>query len=358
MKHNRIVIKIGSNVLTRMDGTLDHTRISSLVDQVGTLYRSGLEVVLISSGAVASGRSELSIKKKLDTVSSRQLFSSVGQVKLINTYYNLFRELGITCGQVLTTKESFSSRGHYLNQKNCINTMLENGIIPIINENDTISVTELMFTDNDELSGLIATMVQADVLVILSNVDGIYDGNPNDESSQIIKEIDKDTQLSDYISPDKSQFGRGGMLTKSRISQKVASEGIEVIITNGSRDNILTDLLLNKNEVLSTHFLPSKKVITGVKKWIAHSESFTKGKIIINQGAYDAILNNKVVSILPIGILSVEGDFEKDDIISILSPDGTYIGLGKTSYNSELARELMGVKGQKPIIHYDYLYIE
>ena len=155
----RIAVKIGSNVLTRKDGTLDITRMSALVDQVADLHRQGMEIVLISSGAVASGRSEIKAGKKLDPVSARQLYSAVGQAKLINRYYELFREHGMTCGQVLTTKENFGSRTHYLNQKHCMEVMLENKVIPIVNENDTISVTELMFTDNDELSGLIATMM-------------------------------------------------------------------------------------------------------------------------------------------------------------------------------------------------------
>ena len=170
----RVAIKIGSNVLTRPDGTLDITRMSALVDQIAELHRAGNEIVLISSGAVASGRSEIHVGKKLDTVSARQLYSAVGQAKLINRYYELFREHGLACGQVLTTKESFGSRTHYLNQKHCIEVMLANAVIPIVNENDTISVTELMFTDNDELSGLIATMLGVDRLILLSNIDGIY----------------------------------------------------------------------------------------------------------------------------------------------------------------------------------------
>ena len=165
---NRIAVKIGSNVLTRKDGTLDITRMSALVDQVAELHRKGVEVVLISSGAVASGRSEIKAGKKLDPVSARQLYSAVGQAKLINRYYELFREHGMTCGQVLTTKENFGSRTHYLNQKHCMEVMLENKVIPIVNENDTISVTELMFTDNDELSGLIATMMGMDALIAIS----------------------------------------------------------------------------------------------------------------------------------------------------------------------------------------------
>ena len=175
-QYKRIAVKIGSNVLTRKDGSLDVTRMSALVDQIAELRENGIEVILISSGAVASGRGELreAGSRKMDSVDQRQLFSAVGQAKLINRYYELFREHRLPVGQVLTMKESFSTRRHYLNQRNCMMVMLENGVIPIVNENDTVSVTELMFTDNDELSGLIATMMDVQALIILSNVDGIY----------------------------------------------------------------------------------------------------------------------------------------------------------------------------------------
>ena len=156
---NRIAVKIGSNVLTRADGTLDVTRMSALVDQIAALHKAGIKIVLISSGAVASGRSELSPIKKLDSVDQRQLFSAIGQVKLINRYYELFREYGITVGQVLTMKESFGTRRHYLNQKNCMNVMLDNGVLPIVNENYTISNTELMLTNKEELSSLISKIM-------------------------------------------------------------------------------------------------------------------------------------------------------------------------------------------------------
>ena len=169
--------------MARRDGTLDVTRMSALVDQIAELDKSGVEIILISSGAGASGRSEIHPQKKLDSVDQRQLFSAVGQAKLINRYYELFREHGIPVGQVLTTKENFSTRRHYLNQKNCMTVMLENGVIPIVNENDTISVSELMFTDNDELSGLIASMMDAQALIFLSNLNGIYHGSPDDPES-------------------------------------------------------------------------------------------------------------------------------------------------------------------------------
>ena len=289
-KYRRIVIKVGSNVLTRDDGRPDTTRISALVDQVARLHRAGTEVILVSSGAVASGRSILGQRAgKLDSVSARQLFSAVGQVKLLNRYYDLFNEYGIVCGQVLTTKESLSTRRQYLNQRNCMETMLANGVLPIVNENDTISVTELMFTDNDELSGLVAAMMNAEALIILSNIDGIYDGSPADPASQVIRRVKPSEDLSQYIDPVRSSRGRGGMATKSRVSSRAAAEGIEVIIANGRRDGILTDLVLTGEEVPCTRFEPAPRAASGVKKWIASSEGFAKGILRIDQGAAAAV---------------------------------------------------------------------
>lgn len=223
----RIAVKIGSNVLTRRDGTLDVTRMSALVDQVAELHKAGVEVILVSSGAVASDERDTSHQKAC-SVDQRQLFSAVGQAKLINRYYELFREHGIPVGQVLTMKENFATRRHYLNQKNCMTVMLENGVIPIVNENDTISVSELMFTDNDELSGLIASMMDVQALIILSNIDGIYNGSPADPSSEVIREIEHGKDLSSYIQTSKSSFGRGGMLTKTNIARKVAMKELQL----------------------------------------------------------------------------------------------------------------------------------
>lgn len=359
-RFKRVVVKVGSNVLTRSDGTLDTTRMSALTDQLALLHRNGVEVILVSSGAVASGRNELKTERKLDAVSARQLFSAVGQVKLINHYYELFREHNITCGQVLTTKENFSTRRHYLNQQHCMTVMLDNNVIPIVNENDTISVTELMFTDNDELSGLIAAMMDAEALIILSNIDGIYNGNPADAHSTVIREIEATGRenLSRYISTGKSQFGRGGMLTKCRIATKVADEGIEVIVANGKRDNILPDLLSVGHEVVSTRFIPATRTMSPVKKWIAHSEGFAKGELHINEGAYQALQRSSAISLLPIGVSRVEGEFEKDDIIRIIAPNGEPIGVGRTSCDSTKARLIQGQKGGRPIVHYDYMHLD
>lgn len=357
--YKKIAVKVGSNVLTRSDGTLNVTRMSALVDQIADLRRAGVAVILISSGAVASGRSEVRPDKKLDAVSARQLYSAVGQAKLINRYYELFREHNIPCGQILTSKENFGSRRHYLNQKHCIEVMLENGVIPIVNENDAVSVTELMFTDNDELSGLIAAMMGMDALVILSDVDGVYDGDPTLADSKVLREITGDEpDLKSFVKAVKSQFGRGGMLTKCSIARKIADEGIEVIIANGCRENILTEVLTANGKTVCTRFKPSSRPVSNIKKWIAHSEGFAKGEIHVNDGARDALLSPKATSILFVGVTQIKGDFEKDDIVKIFDAAGCQIGVGCAGFDSDEARKRIGKHSDKPLVHYDYMYLE
>ena len=248
-------MKVGSNVLTTDRGKLDITRMSSLVDQIVWLREQNYDVVLVTSGAVACGRKELQVDHMLDSVEQRQLFSAVGQVKLVGLYYDLFREFGIHVGQVLTMKENFRPGEQYRNQQACMTVMLENDVLPIVNENDTVSVTELMFTDNDELSGLIAQMMKADSLILLSNIDGIFTGHPDDPSSELIRTVAPCTDLSKYIRTEKSAFGRGGMHSKYHTASNVQSAGIHVIIANGTRDNILIDLIENPDSTPHTEFL-------------------------------------------------------------------------------------------------------
>ncbi len=254
--NKRLVVKVGSNVLTRPDGKLDVTRMSTLVDQIAWLRQRGHEVILVSSGAMASGRGELHVQHQLDSVEQRQLFSAVGQVKLVGLYYDLFREYNIPIGQVLTMKENFEPGEQYSNQRACMEVMLANGVLPIVNENDTVSVTELMFTDNDELSGLIAQMMRAETLVLLSNIDGIYTAHPDDPTAELIPEVAPGRDLSEYIRPEKSAFGRGGMHSKYTTAKKVSQAGIRVIIANGERNNILVDLVENPHHVPHTEFTP------------------------------------------------------------------------------------------------------
>lgn len=355
--YKRIAIKVGSNVLTGIDGKLDIGRISHLVEQISKVRELGIEVVLVSSGAVAAGRAVFSDTNKMDAVSARQLWSAVGQVKLINIYAELFAKHGLHCAQVLTTKENFSDRRHYLNMKNCISTMLDNNVIPIVNENDTISVTELMFTDNDELSGLISSMMGCQALLILSNVDGIFDGDPNDESSSIIPEIQASSPSYErFILTQKSGFGRGGMHTKYSVARKIALEGIDVFIANGTRDDIITDIIDDDNVPL-TRFVPNGKKLKSSKKWLAHSDSFAKGVAVINTGAKDALFDINANSLLLIGVIKIDGFFKKGDIIRIQDESNNQLGLGKSQYNSDEAMELIGKKARKPLVYYDYMFL-
>jgi glutamate 5-kinase len=186
-KFNRIAIKVGSNVITQPDGSLNDSRILRLVEDVAILFKQGIDVVLITSGAVAAGRSEVTPSKKTNIIAAKQIWAAIGQVKLMSSYQFLFGKYGIQAGQLLATKESFRDRRHYLNMKNCITAMLDNKVLPIVNENDAVSINELMFTDNDELSGLISSMMDFETLIILSNVDGVYDGIPGKDEARLIK---------------------------------------------------------------------------------------------------------------------------------------------------------------------------
>ena len=252
----RLVVKIGSNVLTRPDGTLDVTRVSALVDQVVSLRGSGYAIVIVSSGAVACGRTELRLDDDLDRVEQRQLYSAVGQVRLMDLYYRLFRDYGLQVGQVLTTKRNFETGRERDNQRACMEVMLQHGVVPVVNENDTVSVTELMFTDNDELSGLIAEMVGADALVLLSNIAGIYDRKPDEPGARLIRTVRCSDDLSGCISEEKSAFGRGGMFSKYNTARRVAAAGIRVLIADGKRERVLPDLLMHPETIEFTEFIP------------------------------------------------------------------------------------------------------
>ena len=353
--YQRIIIKIGSNVLTQKDGLPDLKRIQHLVEQIAVIKKQGVEVVLVSSGAVASGRSLINISEKFDSIATRQLFASIGQVKLINTYAGEFEKYHILCSQVLVTKEDFRDRLHYLNMKNCLKILLQHHVVPVVNENDVVSVTELMFTDNDELAGLIASMLNAQALIVLTNVDGIYDGDPGNENAKVIEEISEPVDFSSFITTGNSQFGRGGMITKSTMAQKVAHLGISVHIANGTKENILTDVLANR--IAHTHFTPNRSA-SGKKKWIAHAGNYAKGVVQVNEGARAALTSAKASSLLPVGVINIISDFKKGEIIKLVDENNNPIGIGIAQYGSDKAAEMAGKKNQKPLVHYDYLYLE
>ncbi|MFC2124271.1 glutamate 5-kinase [Bacteroidota bacterium] len=349
----RLAVKVGSNILADKNGLLDTELISNLTRQLSDLRNSGVEVILISSGAVASGKGIFKPKSKTDSVGFRQMWSSLGQVRLIQTYTDLLKQHGLMCAQVLVTKDDFRSRQHYLNIKNCFFILLKNGIIPIVNENDVVSVTELMFTDNDELAGLVSTMLSVDALYILTNVNGVL---KQGDGTEVIREIlPGQKEFEKHIQKGKSDFGRGGMLTKIHIARKVAEAGIEVRIANGRNENILHDLLEDNAEC--TRFIPTSGK-SSIKKWLAHTEGYEKGAVTINEGVVQALMSEKATSILPVGVVDVSGNFDRGDIIKIYTEKHEEIGVGMAQYNADAARRKMGMQRQRPVIHYDYLFLK
>ena len=355
MPYRRLVVKIGSNVLTQPNGLPDEARLAQLVSQLVALKSQGREIIVVSSGAVAAGRSLIIPPPRADAVRSRQLLAAVGQVKLLSLYAALLAPHGLLGAQVLVTKEDFRDRQHYHNMRNCFQELLQQNVIPIVNENDVISVTELMFTDNDELAGLVASMLDADALLILSNVDGIFDGDPARPAARVIRHIaPHDTGFAGFITATRSQFGRGGMLTKCSIAHKVAGLGISVHIANGQTPDILLNIL--NESAVSTWFEPSKKA-SGTKKWLAHAP-VTQATVRVNAGARAALLAaGQATSLLPVGVVAIEGEFEKGDLVRLVDEAGHALGLGRAEYGAAKARERLGQPRQRPLVHYDYLFL-
>lgn len=354
-KRSVITVKVGSNVITNADGLPDATVIESISGQIKALRDSGHHVILVSSGAVAAGRSIYTFPKKTDTVVQRQVLASLGQIKLIALYREAFERHQMMCAQVLVTKDDFKSRTHYLNMQNCLHALLNNGIVPILNENDVVSITELMFTDNDELAGLVSAMMDTSLLVILTNVDGLYDGDPGIEGTRVIHEFDsKSIDLGTITSGHKSGFGRGGILTKCQTAQKIAGIGIPVHIANGRTPDIVLSVV--NGEKIGTRF-PSKKLASSFKKYMAHAYEEAKGMVMINEGAKKVLLSEKAYSLLPVGVTQVIGKFKKGDLIKIVDEQNREVGLGLARYGHRKAREVTGMKNQKPVIHYDHLYL-
>ncbi|GMQ29143.1 glutamate 5-kinase [Algoriphagus confluentis] len=349
------VIKIGSNVLTQSTGIPDLDRMAHLVAQIQGLIAKGKKIVLVSSGAVAFGRESIALPEKLNPVFKKQIWAATGQIKLINQYQDLFGKLGQPVAQILVTKEDFRDRKHFLNMKNCLEALLQQGILPIVNENDTVTITELMFTDNDELASLTAAMLNADTLLLLTNVDGIFTGPPSEPDSELIERVSSSMpEMTQYISATKSSFGRGGMLTKYAMAKKSADLGIQVIIANGKKEGVLEEFA--KKSLRCTWFEP-KKVKQAAKKWLAHGAQYYKGEVFINEGAKSSLSSSVIRSLLPVGIMRIEGEFSKGDILLVRDENGRKLGLGRAEYSSKLALERIGQKNQKALIHYDYLYL-
>ena len=354
----RIVVKIGSQVLCDTRGELNHEVLGNLVKQLCVLSADGWQVLLVSSGAVAAGSPVAGdgLHKISDPVARKQVMAATGQVRLMETYRALFQQGGLNIAQVLASKSDFQTRRHYLNMRGCIEALLAAGIVPIVNENDVVAITELMFTDNDELAGLLAGMVNADLLCLLSTVPGVFDGDPDHpESSCIATWDDEQHQIDDIVLRGTSALGRGGMHSKIAIARKTARLGTEVVIADGSDPEIL--VRITGAEQAGTRF-PVLGDASPAKRWLASADDHAEGHVIVNLGAEAALLDSsRLTSLLPVGIETVEGSFSKGDVIQIRSLDGAVLGCGRARYNHEEADRLKGKKKKKALIHYDYLYL-
>lgn len=355
--YKRIIIKVGTKVLTDDKNELDVKVLGNLVRQIVELKKKAIEVILVSSGAMGAGRSIIKIKGA-EKKSYKQVLSAVGQVRLMAEYAKAFNKHKQVCAQVLATKEDFRDKNHYFNMRTCFESLLTSGVVPVVNENDVVTTTELLFTDNDELAGLVASQIAADAVLILSSVAGFLTGSPEDKTAELIPTINfKDaTTYQKYILPDKTEFGRGGMLTKFNIAKKLTLQGIAVHIMDGKQNNVLLDLFAGKS--VGTTFVPSKKS-SAIKRRIAHSEGLTRGSVQVNKNAEDLLVSRtKIMSLLPVGIVAVSGDFNKGDIIEIIGTKKQKLGFGIAEYNFEKTKELMGQQKARPVVHYNYMFIE
>lgn len=352
MDYKRIVIKVGTNVLTTEDGKIDTESIHQFAGQIAQLKQMGKEPILVSSGAVGVGRARLDLPAHLNVVTQRQVWAAVGQVGLISLYQEAFAKNDTYCAQILVTKEDFRDRDHYINMNRCLNALLRDHIVPIVNENDVISISELMFTDNDELAGLIAGLVNAEALIIYSNVDGVLH-----RDGHLIRSVGAgDQSIYDHINSGKSSFGRGGMLTKVRICQHAAKLGVHAYIANGKKADPVE--LLRADEPYCTHFKAKETKTSNVKKWMTYQKVEQAPVVFINEGAVAKLSRpDEVASLLPVGITKVDGSFKKGDLVRIYGPNNHRVGLGIAAYSDKKLTPILGENGQKAFIHYDYLLI-
>ncbi|MDX1461238.1 MAG: glutamate 5-kinase [Xanthomonadales bacterium] len=348
---HRIVVKIGSHVLCEKDGALNEAVLADLVGQLAALRELGIEVLLVSSGAVAAGQGVALNREPTDPVTRRQVLSAAGQVRLMQRYQALFRTHGLDVAQVLACKSDFQTRAHYLNMRQCIEGLLQAGLVPVINENDVVSITELMFTDNDELAGLVAGMVDADLLCLLSSVDGVLDA----QGRTITHWDEAQHAAEDVVRRPRDSMGRGGMHGKIATARRAASLGTNVVIAHGQREGVLASVL--SGEPVGTRF-EAQKPASPVRRWVASAQGHAAGAVHVNQGAADALQDpDRLASLLPVGIERLEGDFEAGDVIRIVGPDGAALGCGRAQYGRADAEPVLGQQGHKPLVHYDYLYL-
>ncbi len=353
--YKRIVIKIGSSLFYSPNNTLDFTVFDGITRQIRHIVEEGKEVAVVSSGAIALGMDVLGLKQRPKKLEDLQATAAIGQNKLMNAYSKIFRSTGYFAAQILLTWEDFSDRKRYLNARNTLISLLEyrkyrlQRPIPIINENDTVSTEEIKFGDNDRLSALVSKLISADLLIILSDVDGLLD-----KEKKVIKVVPEiNSQIREFACPTQKQICVGGMISKIEAAKITVDSGIPCLIANGRRKNIILSVI-EEPEKYGTLFIP-KKGLTGRQHWIAFG-SKPKGKIFVDNGAKDALTKRKK-SLLSVGIIKTEGKFNSSDVVSIVDEHGNEFARGLVGYSSGELENIKCKRYHKEIVHRDNLVI-
>ncbi|MFZ3101554.1 MAG: glutamate 5-kinase [Desulfitobacteriaceae bacterium] len=337
----RVVLKIGSSSLNHLEGGLDETAISEIVGVIALLHQAGIECILVSSGAVAAGMGQLQLKTRPRGISAKQALAAVGQGLLIGKYAQLLKDHNLTGAQILLTRSDLANPLRYRNARNTIETLLRLQAVPIINENDTVAVEELCFGDNDRLSALVAGLVQADLLIILTDVDGLYTSNPKDDlTAQLIEEVKDISEVESVAGGAGTVIGTGGMAAKLQAARVATRFGIGMMLLNSSRMKEIVRITEGLRP-RGTYFVPLKRGLVGRKRWIAYA-GLSEGTIIIDEGAVSALVNDGK-SLLPKGIIGVKGSWGRKELIRITNTNGQEIARGLVELSSE---ELLMVQGK------------
>ncbi len=343
----RIVVKIGSRVLASLERGLDLQVMGNLVQEMADLRKAGHEVVLVSSGAILAGRTKLgpnfnkAFNLAVNSLNFKQAAAAVGQTSLMWNYEKLFNVHQVQVAQLLLTSDDINNRRRYLNARNTIFTLLHHGVVPIINENDTVMVEEIKLGDNDNLSALVTSLAEADLLIILSDVEGFHSADPcKDDTACLISVVEMITPEIERLAGDGKHLGTGGMITKLQAVHKAARFGVPAVVANGRRPGVIKQIM--QGDEVGTMFLPKQKGLTSRKHWIAHALK-PRGKIVVDDGAGKALLEMGK-SLLPSGILRVEGIFSVGDMVSCVRLDGVEIARGLSNYN---ANEIERIQGRK-----------
>ena len=348
----RIVIKIGSSLLVEK-GKMRAVWLKSLAQDIAQLRKDGIEIIIVSSGAIALGRARLKTKTTKLKLEEKQAAAAIGQITLMANYQTCFAKLGFNVAQILITGDDSADRNRYLNTRNTINTLIANGIIPIVNENDTIAVEEIKIGDNDRLAARIAQIAVADLLILLSDIDGLYDKNPKTNKDAkfipLVKNIDKN--IEEMAGGAGSDVGTGGMITKIKAAKMAFNLGCDCIISSGLNLHPVEQIITEKRFTL---FQASGAKINAKKQWIADCLN-ANGGVMINDCAVQALMKNS--SLLPVGVVLVMGEFKKGDVIFIKDQQGRHLANGIAKYNSAIANLAIGKNHQEELVHRDDLVL-